>query len=215
MQNAQQTRWSKRPHFVTMGSMLNATARRIRICAKWKRWWNANIKERMKVVRREKWRWRNSDVATSAKAELQKSIQNLKSKMWSKYLHNLRGVEVWKAAKYANPWAETTVEPFTDGEGKQANTSLQMNEMLLPKSFPQNDKNQYYKHPPAGSAHTHITEQAVELALYSRSDNIAPGLDNLFFGAIWLIGKWYKQRIMRLTNVAISKGRQPSCMGLS
>ena len=70
-------------------SVLNATAKEIRICAKFKRWWNADIKERRKVVRREKRRW-NSEGAGRAKAKLQKLIQQSKGKMWSDYLQNLR-----------------------------------------------------------------------------------------------------------------------------
>jgi len=37
-----------------MGNVLNATAKKIRICTKSKRWWNADIRGRRKVVRREK-----------------------------------------------------------------------------------------------------------------------------------------------------------------
>jgi len=54
-----------------------------------------------------------------------------------------------------------TVEALTDRDGKQANTSLEKEEMLRRKSFPPNDGDQYYELPPAGSAQTHVTEQAV------------------------------------------------------
>jgi len=37
-----------------MRSVFNAAAQKIRICITWKRWWNANIKEKRKAVRREK-----------------------------------------------------------------------------------------------------------------------------------------------------------------
>ena len=52
-----------------MSSVLNATAKKIRICAKSKRWWNADIGERRNAVEREKWR-RNSERAARAKAKL-------------------------------------------------------------------------------------------------------------------------------------------------
>jgi hypothetical protein len=68
-----------------MSSVLNATAKKIRICARSKRWWNADIKERRKAVGREK-RRRNSGEAARAKAKLLKSIRQSKSKMWSEYL---------------------------------------------------------------------------------------------------------------------------------
>ena len=80
-----------------------------------------------------------------------------------------------------------TVEALTDREGKQANTSLEKGEMLRHESFPPNDGDQYYELPPAGSAHTRVTEQAVERALYSQSVKKAPGPDKLSFGAIRLL----------------------------
>jgi len=66
-----------------MGKVLDATAKKIRICAKSKRWCNADIRERRKAVGREKRRRRNSEQAAKAKAELQKSIRQSKRKMWS------------------------------------------------------------------------------------------------------------------------------------
>ena len=57
-----------------MGNVLDTTAKKIRICARSKRWWNADIKKRRNAVGREKWRTRNMEEANSAKAELQKLI---------------------------------------------------------------------------------------------------------------------------------------------
>ena len=63
--------WCQEP----MGNDLDATAKKIRINATPKRWWNAKIKTRRKAVGREK-RWRrNLEEAARAKAELQKSIR--------------------------------------------------------------------------------------------------------------------------------------------
>jgi len=113
-----------------MGNVLDATAKKIRICAKSKRWWNADIRERRKAVGREKRRRRNSEEAAKAKAELQQSIRQSKRKIWSEYLQNLRGAEVSRAARYANPRAGMTVEALTDREGQQANTSQEKEGML-------------------------------------------------------------------------------------
>jgi len=129
--------------------------------------------------------------------------------MWGDYLQNLRGAEVWRAARYANPRAGTTVEALTDRDGKQANTSLEKEEMLRHESFPPNDGDQDYELPPAGSAHTRVTEQAVERALLSQSVKKAPGRDKLSSGAIRLLWKWDKERIMMLTRAAIRTGRHP------
>jgi len=145
-----------------MSSVLDATAKKIRISAMSKRWWNANIKERRRMVRRERRRRWNSEEAARAKAELQKSIRRLKRKMWRDYLQNLRAAELWRAARYANPRAGMTMEALTDTEGKQANTSLEKEEMLSRKTFPPNYSDQYSELAPAGRAHTCVTEPAVK-----------------------------------------------------
>jgi len=114
---------------------------------------------------------------------------------------------VWSAARYTSPRAGMTVGSLTDKDGKQANTSLEKEEMLRHESFPPNDGDQYYELPPAGSAHTRVTEQAVERALFSQSVKNAPGPDKLSFGAIQLLWKWDKERIVRLTRAVIRTGR--------
>jgi len=78
------------------------------------------------------------------------------------------------------------IEALTDTEGKQANISLEKKKMLRCKSFPLNDGDQYDKLPPTGRAHTNITEQAVERALFSQSVKMAPGPDKLAFGTLLL-----------------------------
>jgi len=64
--------------------------------------------------------------------------------------------------------------------------------------------------PPAASAHTRVTEEAVERALYSQSVKKALGPAKPSFGPIQLLWKWDKARIGRLTGAAISTGRQPA-----
>jgi len=40
----------------------------------------------------------------------------------------------------------------------------------------------------------------------------APGPDKLSFGAIWLLWKWDKERIVRLMRTAIRTGRHPAVL---
>jgi hypothetical protein len=195
-----------------MSSILDAAAKKIRICARSKRWWNADIKERRRTVGRERRRRRNSDDAARAKAELQMSIQQSKRKMWGDYLQNLRGAERWRVARYADPRACMTVEALTDRDGKQANTSLEKEGMLRHESFPPNGGDQDYGLPPAGSAYTRVTEQAVDRAIFSQSVKKAPGLDKLSFCAIPLLWKLDQERTVRLTSVVICTRRHPAVL---
>ena len=102
------------------------------------------------------------------------------------------------------------MEALTDREGKQANTIAEKEEMLRGESFPRNDGDQYYELPPAGQAHERITEQSVERALFSQWVKKAPGPDKLSFGALRLLWKWDKTRIVGLTKAAVRTGRHPA-----
>jgi hypothetical protein len=81
-----------------ISSIVDAAAKTIRICARSQRWWNTDIKDRRRTVRRERSRRRHSEEAAQAKAEPQKSIWQSKRKMWAEYKQNLRGAEVWRVA---------------------------------------------------------------------------------------------------------------------
>jgi len=82
--------------------------------------------------------------------------------------------------------------------------------MLKLESFPLNEVDQYNELPPAGSAHLKVTEKALKRALYSQSVKKPPGLDKLCFGAVCLLSKWDKERIVDLAKGAIHKGHYPA-----
>jgi hypothetical protein len=64
-----------------IGNVLDATAKKISICAKSKTWWNADIRERRKADGREKRKRQTSQEAAKAKADFQMSIRQSKRKM--------------------------------------------------------------------------------------------------------------------------------------
>ena len=78
----------------TLSKLLDTKSKKIRICARSKKWWNGEIKERRSALGREKRKRRRSGAAAHAKAESQRSIRQSKSRMWNDYLLNLRGWEV-------------------------------------------------------------------------------------------------------------------------
>jgi len=67
-------------------SVLNAMAKQIRICARSKGRWNANIEVRRKTAGRENSTSANSEEAAQAKAEIQKSVQQSKRRIWNDYM---------------------------------------------------------------------------------------------------------------------------------
>jgi len=74
----------------------------------------------------------------------------------------VREAEAWRAARYANPQAGITMEALSDHQGKQANTSLEKEDKMRREAFPPNDDDHYYPLPPAGTAHTRVTEHPVK-----------------------------------------------------
>ena len=117
---------------------------------------------------------------------------------------------MWRAVEYASLRAGMTQEALTGREGKEGISATENEVMPTRVSFPPNDDDQYYKLPPLGSAHAHVTEQAVERALYPQSEKNAPGPDKLSFGAIWLRWTWDKKRIVGPMKEAIPTGRHPA-----
>jgi hypothetical protein len=91
-----------------------------------------------------------------------------------------------------------------------ANTSLEKEEMLRRESFHLNDDDQHYELPTVGCAHTCVTKEEVERELFSQSVKKSPGPDKLSFGAIWLLLKCDKERIVRVTKAPIRTGSHPA-----
>jgi hypothetical protein len=82
-----------------MRSVLNATSKKIMICRKSNRWWNAHINAKRRMVWRVRMRRWHSEEAARTKIVIQKSMWQSKSTMWGEYPQNLMGAEVWRAAR--------------------------------------------------------------------------------------------------------------------
>lgn len=104
-----------------LSNVLDATAKKIMICAHLQRWWNGKILERRRQLGRERSRRLKSAATAQAKDEMQKSVRRGKDNMWNDYLNNLRRAEVQRAANFANPRAGMPMEALTDRDRQQAN----------------------------------------------------------------------------------------------
>jgi len=105
------------------------------------------------------------------------SIRRSKDKMWNDNQKNMRGADVCRAAKFADPQAGATVEALTDRDGTQANTITEQEEMLRRVSFPPDLHKQYFGLPRVGHVHQSVTEPAVKQVLFTLSIGKAPGAD--------------------------------------
>lgn len=133
-----------------LGKVFDATAKKIRICARSTRCWNGEIKERKSELGRGKRRKRRLTATAQPKAELLRLIRRATDRMWNDPLKNLRGVRVWRTVEFANPRAGATVEALTDRDGKQENTVTAKEKMLRRESFLQNQHDQDSELPQAG-----------------------------------------------------------------
>ena len=164
-----------------LGKVLDAPAKKIRICASAKRWWNGKIDEKSSQLGREKRRRRRSAATAQPKTGLQKSIPIAKDRRWNDALNNLKGDEVWRAMKFANPRAGATLQALTNTDGNQANTITEIEEILRRVSFSPNQQNKYLEQLLAGPAHPSVTVHTVKQALFSQCIGKVPGLGKLSF----------------------------------
>lgn len=101
------------------------------------------------------------------------------------------------------------MEASTAREGKQTYTATKKEEMQSRQAVPPKNDDLHYELTPLGSAHRCITEQAVERAILSKSVRKDPSPDMLSVGAIRLLERLGKQRIVGLRKAAIRTGRHP------
>jgi hypothetical protein len=96
----------------TVSKVQDSQAKKLRICARLKSWWNSNIKQRRSELGREKGRGRKSEAAPRAKADLQKSIQHSKSRTSATTLVSVRNTRVFRIVLATGPTAR-----FGSGSG--------------------------------------------------------------------------------------------------
>lgn len=142
-----------------------------------------------------------------AGAELPKSIWRAKDRTWNDYLKILRGVEVWRAATFANPQSAATVEALTDRNGIHANSITEKEETLRPEFLSPKENKQYFELLPAAQGHQSFTDHAAEGALFAQLVGKARGMDKLSFGALRLLWEREKKRILELLKAVVGTGR--------
>jgi hypothetical protein len=92
-----------------LSNVLDPTAKKIMICTHSKRWWTGVIPEKKSQLVRENIRRRRSAAPDQVKADLQKLVWRAKDKMCNDYQNNLRGAEVWRAAKFPSQRTGMTI----------------------------------------------------------------------------------------------------------
>jgi len=81
--------------------------------------------------------------------------------------------------------------------------------MLMCEYCPLTEDDNYYEQPSSRRTHMCVTEQSDTQSLFSQSVKNTPGPDMLSYRDLRLAREWDKERIGRLTKVAIRIGRPP------
>jgi len=115
----------------------------------------------------------------------------------------LQGADIWRAAKCVKSQTARILEALKTREGKQANTTIEKEEMLRLEAFHPNDDDQYYELPPASSVPTKVSKNAVQWTLHSDSVKRTPAPDKVTVGVICLLGKSDEERIVGLPTAVV------------
>ena len=122
-------------------TILDTQAKRLRLCARSKRWWCEDIKTQRKVVGREVNRWdTNRDNASRLKQEqktLKRMIRSAKKECWEKYIQEAQGSEVWEVVNFTKPpRSATTMSAIREGTGPPASSVGEKREMMARVAWP-------------------------------------------------------------------------------
>ena len=164
----------------SMVRVLDMHARKIRLCARSKKWWSEVIQERRRDlgrVSRLKRRGRADQAAIRQARNAYKKEQRAAQKQsWEKFLDNAKGENVWSVAQYTKPNRVTTVPTIQDNRGNVADTHDKKAAMLAQLAFPPPVEYQEGAGEPGepGRAYKQIDWERVQQAIFAVTEE-SPG----------------------------------------
>jgi hypothetical protein len=184
-------------------NMLNKFAKKIKLCARSKRWWSEEIAQRRRDLGRAKRHWKAGRAprreVREAKRLWQKAIRDAKRRTWEDFLGSATGSEVWSVIRYTKPSRVSTVPTITDSHGNVADTYESKSAMLADMAFP--PPVEYDggagEEGPAGWAFELVDDDVVRRALYSMSGKKAPGPDGIGASVLRLLWDCIRKKKLR------------------
>ena len=204
----------------TLTSVLDRHAKPVKLCARSKRWWRPELRHARSLwaSARKQWQARACTRATfkAARADYYRQIRNAKRTCWESFLGGTQDSlddpnRCWQALRYTKPPGNATTPALHGTDpGASPATSLSEKEALIRKSaFPDAPWSHTPKERPGGLAHTLITPERVQQALFSQSTKKAPGEDRLNFKAYRLLWALDSPRIIALARQCFRLGFHP------
>ena len=199
---------------------LDEHAKKVRICARSKRWWNEDIaKERREAARaRKEWQQARTEEAwenyKGCRNSLVAAIRRARKEHWEAFLGESSGEDLWTVIRYTRGRRSGGILPALSGpDGTTAETSTQKARILADISFPPPALYQGDEGEPGEDrgAHEQVRNnpEMVRRALFSQRSRKAPGPDRLGAPILRLLYGWDQQRIIDLVVHSFRLGVHP------
>jgi ribonuclease HI len=195
-------------------ALMDVHCKKIRICARSKRWWRESIDEKRRLLgvlrgRRRTGRATAKEVR-KARAALRADIRDAKRTTWGEFLHAAADDNVWSVMRYTKPMRETTVPTIRNGVGRVAETQGEKARMLAEMAFPAPVPylGSAGERGAPGRAHERVGTRTVGAAIRG-AGNTSPGPDRLGAAVVRLLWEWDEERVTALVRACIRLGLHP------
>jgi len=118
---------------------LNRCCKKVKVCARSKRWWTAEIAENRKILEsikraRKKWEATPQQVEKQ-RSTLRRMIQQSKTEMWRKFLTSATRDQVWPALRYTKPGGQPTTKALRSRSREVAESWEEKVELIKEEAF--------------------------------------------------------------------------------
>jgi len=193
---------------------LNRCCKKIKVCARSKKWWMAEIVENQKILGSIKRARKKGEVSQhqvkKQQSTLRRMIRQSKTEMWRKFLTSATRDQVWQALRYTKPGGQQTTKALKSRSGEVAESWEAKAELIKEEAFPKPLKVVERKaQEEGGEMWKMITDEDIREALFNQSVQKAPGPDRLGFKVIRLLWDWNSQRIINIIKASFRLGIHP------
>jgi len=193
---------------------LNRCCKKVKVCARFKRWWTAEIAENRKILGSRK-RARKKGEASQQQVRKQRSnlrrmIRQSTTEMWRMFLTSATRDQVWQALRYTKPGGKQTTKSLKSRTGEVAESLEEKADLIKEEAFPKPLKGvERNAQEEGGAMWKKMTDEDIRMALFDQSVKKAPRLDRLGFKAIRLLWEWDSQRIINVVKSSFGLGIHP------
>ena len=193
---------------------LNRCCKKIKVCARSKRWWTAEITENRKILGSIKRARRKGEASQQQvkkqQSNLRRMIRQSKTEMWRKFSTPATRDQVWQALRYTKPGGQQTTKALRSRIWEVAESWEEKAELIKEEAFPKPLKGVERKaHEEGGEMWKKITDEDIREALLNQLVQKATGPDRLSFKAIRLLWDWDSQRIINIVKASFRLGVHP------